>query len=49
MTELDRLKARRASWIDARGPYWLLRHRPRILAELDAQIARLERTWPNDQ
>ena len=43
MTELDRLKSRRASWIRAQGPGWILKHRRKIIAELDAEIAALEK------
>jgi hypothetical protein len=42
MTELERLKARRQSWLDAKAPYWILKSRARVVAELDAKIARLE-------
>ena len=39
---LERLKIRRQQWQRAQGPAWLLRHRPGIIAQLDAEIARLE-------
>jgi hypothetical protein len=42
MTELERLRRRRASWQHCQGPGWLLKERARIIAELDAKIARLE-------
>jgi chaperonin cofactor prefoldin len=43
MTDLERLKARRQAWMNAVGPTWILRHRPRIIAQLDDQIERLEK------
>ena len=42
MTELERLRRRLQSWEDCRGPRWLLGERARIMAELRAEIARLE-------
>jgi hypothetical protein len=42
MTKLDRLKNRLASWRSNDMPQWLAVHAPRIIAELEQDIAALE-------
>ncbi len=46
-SELEKLERRRASWAVGDLPEWLAEHAPRIIAELDAEIAALRASIAN--